>query len=244
MVITEPVIEGKLIKRYARFMMDLRLEDGSVVTAHCPNSGSMEGCLLEGATVLATQASNPARRLKYTAEYVRLPTGWVGINTHRTNLLVGEALRARAIPELTAYDGVRAEVPYGAHSRVDFLLSGAGLPLCFVEVKNTTWPSSDGGIGFPDSVTERGLKHLRELRRVVREGHRAVMFYLVNREDGTFFRPAYEKDPVYGKALERAVKAGVEIIVRRATFAPPVFGVGGSLPALRLRGKTLVPLRS
>ena len=244
MIITQPLVEAVLIKRYARFLMDLRLADGSVVTAHCPNSGSMEGCLLEGAPVLATEAANLARRLKYTAEYVRLPSGWVGINTHRTNLLVGEALRARAIPELRDYSEVKAEVPYGPHSRVDFLLTGPGLPPCFVEVKNTTWPSSDGGIGFPDSVTERGLKHLRELRRVVREGHRAVMFYLVNREDGTFFRPAYEKDPVYGKALERAVKAGVEIIVRRATFAPPVFGVGGSLPALRLRGKTLVPLRS
>jgi len=242
LILTQPLIEAVLIKRYGRFLMDLRLPDGSVVTAHCPNSGSMEGCLLEGAPVLATEAANPLRRLKYTAEYVHLPSGWVGINTHRTNLLVGEALRARAIPELRDYTEVKAEVPYGPHSRVDFLLTGAGLPPCFVEVKNTTWPTPDGGIGFPDSVTERGLKHLRELRREVRGGARAVMFYLINREDGTFFRPAYEKHEAYGKALEQAVKAGVEVVARRATFAPPSFGVGEPVPLFRRRGKTLVSL--
>jgi sugar fermentation stimulation protein A len=244
LVIAEPLIEGTLIARYKRFLMDLRLPDGSVVTAHCPNSGSMEGCLLEGAPVLASEARNPERRLKYTAEAIRLPSGWVGINTHRTNLLVGEALRTRAIPELAAYPEVKAEVPYGRNSRIDFLLTGAGLPPCYVEVKNTTWPTPDGGTGFPDAVTERGLKHLGELRRVVREGCRAVMFYLVNREDGAFFRPAYEKDEVYARALGRAAAAGVEVIVRRTLFDPPEFTVGPVVPAMRKKGKTLVPLVS
>ena len=242
MIITQPIIEGSLVRRYARFLMDLRLPDGSVVTVHCPNSGSMEGCLLAGAPVLASEASNPDRRCRYTAEYIRLPAGWVGINTHRTNLLVGEALRARAVPELAAYTEVQAEVPYGKHSRVDFLLSGAGLPPCYVEVKNTTWPTPDGGIGFPDSVTERGLKHLGELRRVAREGARAVMFYLVNREDGAFFRPAYEKDAAYAKALERAVKSGVEALARRVLFDLPSTRIGEAVPLLKRRGKTLVPL--
>jgi sugar fermentation stimulation protein A len=244
LVITEPLIEGRLIARYKRFLMDLRLPDGSVLTVHCPNSGSMEGCLLEGAPVLASEARNPERKLKYTAECIRMPTGWVGLNTHRTNLLVGEALRARAIPELAAYPEVKAEVPYGRNSRIDFLLTGAGLPPCYVEVKNTTWPSPDGGTGFPDAVTERGLKHLGELRRVTREGCRAVMFYLVNREDGVFFRPAYEKDGVYARALERAAKAGVEIIARRTLFSPPDFTVGPAVVTMRRKGKTLVPLVS
>lgn len=244
MVIAEPLIEGTLISRYKRFLMDLRLPDGRVVTVHCPNSGSMEGCLLEGAPVLASEARNPERKLKYTAEAIRLPTGWVGLNTHRTNLLVGEALRARAVPELAAYSEVKAEVPYGRNSRIDFLLTGAGLPPCYVEVKNTTWPSPDGGTGFPDAVTERGLKHLGELRRTVREGCRAVMFYLVNREDGAFFRPAYEKDPVYSRALERAAKAGVEVIARRTLFSPPGFMVGPVVVPMRRKGKTLVPLAS
>jgi sugar fermentation stimulation protein A len=244
LVITEPLVEGTLIARYKRFLMDLRLPDGRVVTVHCPNSGSMEGCLLEGAPVLASEARNPERRLKYTAETVRLPSGWVGINTHRTNLIVGEALRARAVPELAQYEEVRAEVPYGRNSRIDFLLTGSGLPPCYVEVKNTTWPTPDGGTGFPDAVTERGLKHLRELRRVVKEGCRAVMFYLVNREDGAFFRPAYEKDEAYSKALERAAKAGVEVIARRTLFSPPRLEVGPAVALLRRKGKTLVPLVS
>jgi sugar fermentation stimulation protein A len=244
LIIAEPIVKGELIARYKRFLMDIRLEDGSVVTAHCPNSGSMEGCLLEGAPVLATVAKNPERRLKYTAEYVHLPTGWVGINTHRTNLLVGEALRARAIPGLESYTEVRAEVPYGRNSRVDFLLTAPGLPACYVEVKNTTWPTPDGGTGFPDAVTERGLKHLRELRRVVKEGGRAVMFYLVNREDGTFFRPAYEKDLAYCRALERAVKSGVEVIARRTLFRAPDYAVGAAVPLMLRKGKTLVPLVS
>lgn len=242
MTITEPIIYGNLVRRYARFLMDLSLPDGSVVTVHCPNSGSMEGCLLEGALVLASKAANPTRRCRYTAEYIRLPTGWVGINTHRTNLLVGEALRARTVPELAAYTEVRAEVAYGQHSRVDFLLSGPGLPPCYVEVKNTTWPTPDGGIGFPDSVTERGLKHLKELVRVKNEGARAVMFYLVNREDGTFFRPAHEKDAAYARGLQQAVKAGVEVLARRAVFDLPSSRLGEALPLLRSKGKTLVPL--
>lgn len=242
MIITEPLIQGTLVRRYARFLMDLRLEDGTKVTVHCPNSGSMEGCLLEGAPVLASEAANPNRRCRYTAEHIRLPSGWVGINTHRTNLIVGEALRARAVPELAAYTGVQAEVPYGRNSRVDFLLTGPGLPPCFVEVKNTTWPTPDGGIGFPDSVTERGLKHLKELVRMRKDGARAVMFYLVNREDGAFFRPAYEKDEAYARALERAVKSGVEVIARRVVFDLPSLGVGEVLPTLKRRGKTLAPL--
>ena len=242
MVITEPIIQGTLVRRYARFLMDLRLPDGTEVTVHCPNSGSMEGCLLEGAPVLASEAANPNRRCRYTAEVIRLPSGWVGINTHRTNLLVGEALRARAVPELAAYTGVQAEVPYGLKSRVDFLLTGPGLPPCYVEVKNTTWPTPDGGIGFPDSVTERGLKHLKELVLMKKAGARAVMFYLVNREDGAFFRPAYEKDEAYAKALERAVRSGVEAIARRVVFDLPSLGMGGALPLLKRRGKTLVTL--
>jgi sugar fermentation stimulation protein A len=168
----------------------------------------------------------------------------VGINTHRTNLIVGEALRAGKVPGLEAYTTVRAEVPYGRHSRVDFLLAGDGLPPCHVEVKNTTWPTRDGGIGFPDAVTERGLKHVRELRRVVRAGGRAVFLFLVNREDGAFFRPAVEKDPAYAKALASAVRAGLEVMAFRTGFRIPEVSLGGALPLLSLRGKTLVPLRS
>jgi sugar fermentation stimulation protein A len=240
MVIGEPLVEATLIRRYKRFLMDVRFSDGRSLTVHCPNSGSMEGCLAEGAPVLCSKAANEKRKLAYTAECIRLPSGWVGINTHRTNLLAGEALRTRRIPELADYQEVRAEVPYGRSSRVDFLLEGPKLPPCYVEVKNTTWPTPDGGVGFPDAVTERGLKHLKELRGVVRNGGRAVMLYVVNREDGAFFRPALEKDPAYARGLAQALRAGVEIMARRVVFALPELTLDGALECFVYRGKTLV----
>ena len=232
MILPEPLLEGRFVRRYKRFLMDIRTENGQVITVHCPNSGSMEGCLEEGARVVCTTSPNPARKLAHTAECIRLPSGWAGLNTHRANLLVGEALRGGRIPELAAYGEVRAEVPYGTGSRVDFLLKAPGLPDCYVEVKNTTWPTPDGGVGFPDAVTERGLKHLRELRQVVKAGGRAAMFFLVNREDGAFFRAAREKDPEYARELKKAAKAGVEVLARRVRFAPPRLEVDGPVPVV------------
>ncbi|MGC8722313.1 MAG: DNA/RNA nuclease SfsA [Acidobacteriota bacterium] len=242
MVVTEPLVEAAFVRRYKRFLMDVRLADGSLLTVHCPNSGSMEGCLAEGAPVLLTRASNPSRRLAFTAEWIRLPGGWVGINTHRTNHIVHDALRRSLVPELEGYETVRREVPYGKRSRVDFLLEGPGLPPCYVEVKNTTWPTPDGGIGFPDAVTERGLKHLRELRCVVREGGRSVMLFVVNREGGSFFRAAHEKDPAYARALAAAAKAGVEVLAYRVRFDVPSVVLAETLPCLRKKNGTLEPL--
>jgi sugar fermentation stimulation protein A len=230
MIVESPIVEGRLIRRYKRFLMDLRLEDGSVLTVHCPNSGSMEGCLEQGARVLASRSDNPNRKLSCTAEWIHLKSGWVGINTHRANRIVEEALRLGRVPSLAGYGNVRPEVPYDGNSRVDFLLTESGLPPCYVEVKNTTWPSPDGGIGFPDAVTERGLKHLGALGRMVRNGGRAVMLYLVNREDGSFFRPAYEKDPAYARALAASVRAGVEVLACRVLFDPPEVCLGPALP--------------
>ncbi len=145
MIVESPIVEGRLIRRYKRFLMDLQLEDGSVLTVHCPNSGSMEGCLEQGARVLASRSDNPKRKLSCTAEWIHLKSGWVGINTHRANRIVEEALRLGRVPSLAGYGNVRPEVPYDGNSRVDFLLTESGLPPCYVEVKNTTWPSPDGG---------------------------------------------------------------------------------------------------
>lgn len=242
MVVIEPLVEGRLIRRYARFLMDLRMSDGSVLTVHCPNSGSMEGCLEAGAPVLAALSPNPHRKYAYTAEWIRLAAGWCGINTHRTNLIAGEALRSGRVPGLEAYRVVRAEVPYGKRSRADFLLSGDGLPPCFVEVKNTTWPTPEGGVGFPDAVTERGFRHLSELRRAKREGCRAVMLFLVNRQDGTHFRAAREKDPAYARALAASVRAGVEAMAFRVRIEPPEASLGEPLPLVTMRRETLTPL--
>jgi sugar fermentation stimulation protein A len=145
----------------------------------------------------------------------------VGINTLRTNRIAEEALRQGRIPELAAYRDVRPEARIGPHSRADFLLTQEGLPDCFVEVKNTTLPTADGAVAFPDSVTERGQKHLRELMAAARRGNRAVMLFVVNRPDGVFFRPAKEKDPEYARLLRLAVRRGVEVFVRRVRIEPP-----------------------
>jgi sugar fermentation stimulation protein A len=241
-VIAEALIEGRLIRRYARFLMDLKMPGGSVLTVHCPNSGSMEGCLETGALVLASRSNNPERRYAYTAEWIRLEAGWCGINTHRTNLIAGEALRGRRVPGLEEYAEVRSEVPYGKNSRADFLLTADGHPPCYVEVKNTTWPTPEGGVGFPDAVTDRGLKHLSELRRAKREGARAVMLFLVNRQDGTHFRAAGEKDPAYARALAASVRAGVEAMALRVKIDPPEAVLAEPLPTVRKCRETLKPL--
>jgi sugar fermentation stimulation protein A len=226
-----PILTGRLIRRRLRFLLDLRLDGGELCTVHCPNTGTMEGCLEPDALVLSSRAANPERKYPYGAELIQLASGvWIGINTHRANLIVGEALRRRAVPELAVYDQVRAEVRYGRSSRADFLLEAEGEPPCLVEVKNATWPTPDGGIGFPDAVTLRGQKHVRELRAARRRGTRAVFLFLCNRDDGSFFRPCHERDPDYAEALARAAGAGVEVLAYRVRFAPPTLELGERLP--------------
>jgi len=228
MMVPTPLLTGTLVARYKRFLMDVRVGQ-HVVTVHCPNSGTMEGCLPDGAEVLASPKTGQGK-LSHVAEWIRGDDGWIGINTHRSNAIVGEALRARAIPALAAYDTVRAEVPYGENSRVDFLLSGPGLPDCYVEVKNTTWPGPDGALAFPDAVTLRGRKHLVELARQVRNGNRAVLLFLANRPHGDHVRACHEKDPAYATALKVAHRAGVEILAFRTRIDPPSVTLAEPVP--------------
>ncbi len=219
MRVPTPLLAGHLISRRKRFLMDVRV-DSAIVTIHCPNSGSMEGCLPENAEVLASPKIGQGK-LPFVAEWIRGPDGWIGINTHRSNAIVGEALRGRVVRRLAAYGTVRPEVRYGQNSRVDFLLSEPGLPDCYVEVKNTTWPGPDNALAFPDAVTERGLKHLVELSAQVAKGKRAVLLFLANRPHGDHVRACHEKDRVYAKALVRAHQAGVEIVSFRTRIEPP-----------------------
>jgi len=231
MRMSEPLLEGRLLSRYKRFLMDLSLSDGRTVTVHCANSGSMEGCLRAGARVLASPRTAGTGRLSHAAEWIFLDDGWVGIHTQRTNQIAGEALRAGRVAELAGYPEVRSEVPYGEErSRIDFLLRGPGLPDCFVEVKNTTWPGPDGAIAFPDSVTERGLKHLRELQRTVRRGARGVVLFVANRGWGDHFRGCHERDPAYAQELKRARRAGVELLCYRVRITPPDAVLDASVP--------------
>jgi len=207
-----PLLKGTLVRRYKRFIVDVRLQNGHVVSAHCPNSGSMEACSEPGRAVyLSRHHDNPRRRLKYTWEIISMPTSLVGVNTLVPNRLAKLAIQEQMIPELTGYDTVRSEVKYGTNSRIDLLLTKNG-SRCFVEVKNCTLVS-DGIACFPDAVTARGLKHLVELQGQVRLGHRAVMFYLVQRMDAQVFKTADHIDPAYGKELRRALKNGVETLV-------------------------------
>ena len=217
-----PLFPGTLIQRYKRFFADIRLDSGEVVTAHCPNTGSMLGCKEPGSRVWISPADNPARKLRYTWELVEAaPDVLVGVHTGRTNALVEEAIAAGIVAELSAYPAIRREVKFGRESsRIDLLLSGESLPDCYVEVKNVTAGVAGGIAIFPDAVSERGAKHLRELMHMVEQGHRAVIFYCVQRRDVQEVRPADEIDPVYGGTLREAIAAGVEALAYRADVSP------------------------
>jgi sugar fermentation stimulation protein A len=219
----KPLIEGILINRYKRFFADVKLKDGSIVTAHCANSGSMLSVKEPGCRVWLTPVDDPKRKLKYTWELIEIFGGMVGINTGHPNKLVADAIAAGLIPELAGYASVKREQKYGKNSRIDILLETPGKPPCYVEVKNVTMKRTAGPefpAEFPDSVTERGTKHLNELTDVVSAGGRAVMFYLVQRTDSTHFKIATDIDPNYGKAFEKAIKSGVEAICYGCDVTP------------------------
>ncbi len=217
MEFTEPLLRGCLLKRYKRFLADVRLDTGESVTAHCANPGSMQGLTEPGSEVWLSRAKNPARKLGYTWELIRTNSGTqgdslVGINTFHPNALAEEAVRAGHIPELAGYTGIRREVRYGRNSRIDLLLEAPERPKCYVEVKNVHLCREPGLAEFPDSVTVRGTKHLRELGDAVEAGNRAVMFYLVQRQDCRRFAVAGDIDPAYAEALVQARERGVEAI--------------------------------
>lgn len=192
-----PLIPGTLIRRYKRFLADIVLKDGSTVTVHCPNSGSMKGCASPGSGVYISRSPNPGRKYPFTWELVETCGFWAGINTSLPNHLVREAIESGTVVELQDYATIRPEVAYGEHSRIDLLLESPGRR-CFVEVKNVTLVEGDRAL-FPDAVTTRGQKHLHELMRVVREGDRGVIFFTVQRGDGKCVSPADAIDPEYGR---------------------------------------------
>ena len=223
MIFSDPLIRGTLIKRYKRFLTDVELENGDVVVAHCANPGSMLSLLEIGAEVWLSPARNPKRKLKYTWEMIRIGDALVGLNTSLPNTIVVEAIENDLIPELAGYETLRREVKYGKNSRIDILLESASIPICYVEIKSVTmsrWEKTKNLAEFPDSLTVRGAKHLQELSDQVADGKRAVMLYLVQREDCVRFAVAADIDPTYAAELIKAKKAGVEVICYGCSVSP------------------------
>lgn len=201
-----------LLKRYKRFLADVRFDDGSELTAHCANPGSMLGLAEPGSTVWVSKSDNPKRKLPWSLELVDVGTSLVGVHTGRPNTLVEAAIKAGDIPELAGYETVRREVKYGENSRIDLLLENPDRPPAYVEIKSVTLSRTQGLAEFPDSKTARGAKHMAELAEMARFGHRAVVFFLVQRSDCTQMRPAADIDPKYAESLTAAIAAGVEVL--------------------------------
>ncbi len=221
----EPLIEVTFLRRYKRFLCDVRLADGTEMTVHCANSGSMKSCQPEGGRAWISDSKNPKRKLRYSLEAVEVDGARAMVNTARPNHFVEEAIADGTIAELAGYDRIRREVRYGSErSRIDLLLERGSAEApdarCYVEVKNVTLGVGGGAALFPDAVTARGTKHLRELMGVVEAGDRAALVFCAGRTDTRWVGPADDIDPLYGETLRAAAAAGVEILAYRLELDP------------------------
>lgn len=218
-----------IIKRYKRFLADVTLENGEVVTAHTANTGSMKTCWEPGWKVAVSFHDDPKRKLKYSLELTHNGSTWIGVNTSIPNKLAYKSIQENKIPELAGYETIKPEATIGK-SRIDLLLKSPSKPDCYVEIKNVSMKADDGKAVFPDAISERGLKHLEELAGIKRDGMRAVMLYIIQREDVSEFRPAVEIDPAYAHALKRVHTEGVEILAYRCRVSMESIEIDRSLP--------------
>lgn len=231
MEFTPPLSPARLIRRYKRFLADVRLPDGQITTVHCPNTGSMLGCLGDDWPVWLSESDNPARKYRHTWELVEVPPGvLVGIHTGRTNRLVEEALRAGLLPGIPATASLRREVKFG-DSRMDFYVDD-GQGGCYVEVKNVSAAVDDGIACFPDAVSQRSSRHLRELMAAVNAGQRGMLCFCVQRGDVREVRPADTIDSVYGQTLRQAMDHGVEVVALGSTPTPQGIQLAYPLPVV------------
>lgn len=231
MKFNEQLIKAKIRNRYKRFFCDLDLGK-DIITAHVPNTGSMKTCIGEGWDGFVSKSNNPKRKLKYTLEMTSFNGELIGVNTSRTNHLVKEALENGVIQELEQYKSIRPEVKVG-QSRIDFLLTSPQLKDCYIEVKNVTLKEQSGRASFPDAITTRGHKHLRELSELVKAGHRAVMLFVVQRSHCDSFSIAKEIDPQYLVEINRAKEAGVEVFVYACKLSADEVFISHPLPMVQ-----------
>ncbi len=251
MLFDPPLLRGRFVRRYKRFFVDVQLDDKSIVVAHCPNTGSLLGCLSEGAEVWIQPTTNPARALRFTWKLIRIGSSLVGVDTGLAVPLVEAAITSGLLDRLTGHERMLREVVYGREgaSRIDILLSSGGTLLLpgvtkskrrvlhegdervYVEVKNTTLVQADTAL-FPDAVTERGQKHLEELMHVVELGMRSAMVFCVQRDGCDALRPADHIDPSYGRLLRQAARAGVELYALHASPNPEKIAIRRQIPVL------------
>ncbi len=214
-------LKGLFIRRYKRFFADIKVSDGSELTVHCPNPGSMRDLLRESAPVWCTTSKNPKRKLKHTLEMIEIGNVWVGLHTIRANQIAKCILEKNFLESLSDYPEIKSEVRVGENSRLDFVLSGnfVDLRTTYVEVKSVTMSSRNKAL-FPDSVTRRGKKHAELLSDLSRKGNRAVLMFIIQRSDCDVFSIADDIDPNYGKSLRKAIDNGVEVFAIRTHVTP------------------------
>lgn len=212
MLFKNPLIKGQLIKRYKRFLADVTLENGEIVTVHCPNPGAMLGITSPGSQVFLSKSDNLKRKLPFTWEMVEVDNIKIGVNTNNPNSIVHQALLNNFIPELSGYKNIKPEVKYGNNSRIDFLLTDGPTQICLLEVKNVHLVREHKVAEFPDCVTARGAKHQQELAEQVKNGVRCVILYVIQREDVSYFKLASDLDPFYAKCSKNAIAQGVEVL--------------------------------
>ena len=229
MLLPQPMARGVIVQRYKRFFVDMVLDDGRAITAHCPNPGAMLGVKDPGQGAWVSFSDDPKRKLPWTLQLVEANSGLVGVNTMLPNKLVAEALAAGAIPELAGYATVRPEVKYAEASRVDFLLTDPDRPACWLEVKNCHLSRTPPLAEFPDCVAARSTRHLGDLAERVAMGERAVALFVVQREDCDTFSACADLDPAFAKALDRAADAGVEVLVRACEMGTEAIRLGGKI---------------
>ena len=226
MKFSRPLVKAKFLKRYKRFFSEHILADGSTIIAHCPNPGAMTGIAEEGITSWLSKRDDPKRKLKWTWELVNKNNNFIGINTHNPNNIIHEAINSNQIVELSGYETIRREVKYGENSRIDILLQSNNKNDCYLEIKNVHLSRYKNMVEFPDSVTERGKKHLLELSKVVESGKRAVLLFLIQRNDCTTFKIANDIDPKYFEAFKKAFYIGVEVICISSIISPEEINIG------------------